>query len=313
LGIIRNYDAANNQGNAYTGTSYSSSATTWTDLSRHNHGAVTGGYWGTTDHITLDGTDDVVNIGDIFLGDEVTLEATFAIQSLKDNDWQGIMSLRGPSGINMNLAYKADGTIYCQLNEGDNYPSVNWSTPATVYKKYHVIVTLDKTAMKLYVDGELVATHNSTSWGFEVGSKFSNAWGALGAWTSSTKGSYWGYSNSAIYSARVWNRALTQEEIAAMESGLVRDFEAYNNTGIGHTNYSPIWDDLSNHHNGVLKNGPVWNEEYLSLDGVDDWVHLGRVPLTNQVTLETTIELDALESGYVLSNCAQRRGRDYID
>ena len=79
--------------------------------------------------------------------------------------------------------------------------------------------------------------------------------------------------------------------------GLQLYYDGIDNVGEGlHSNTTTVWKDLSgNNRDGTLKNFGSsaisgWNNEYLSLDGVNDWVNCGEINSEN-VTLETVQRL----------------------
>ena len=92
--------------------------------------------------------------------------------------------------------------------------------------------------------------------------------------------------------------------IATNQNGyVVRGLELYydgiDNTGSGvHSNTETVWKDLSgNGKDGVLHNFGTsaisgWNNHYLSLDGVNDWVNCGELNYEN-VTLEAVYQLNS--------------------
>ena len=65
-----------------------------------------------------------------------------------------------------------------------------------------------------------------------------------------------------------------------IKDGLVLHYDGINNTGNGHSNSAMVWKDLSGNRNDgtikniatILANDSGWGENYLSLDGVDDYV-----------------------------------------
>ena len=76
--------------------------------------------------------------------------------------------------------------------------------------------------------------------------------------------------------------------------GLELYYDGIDNTGEGvHDNNSTVWKDLSgNNHDGTLNNFGAnaisgWHNNYLSFDGVNDWVNCGEQNYAN-VTLEAT-------------------------
>ena len=78
-----------------------------------------------------------------------------------------------------------------------------------------------------------------------------------------------------------------------VESQMIRSYDGYNNTGSGHASSTTSWYDFTGNQNGVITGGTFGNS-YLQLDGVDDWVNLGKVNLTNQVTVDVVIELNSI-------------------
>jgi len=56
--------------------------------------------------------------------------------------------------------------------------------------------------------------------------------------------------------------------------------------------------------NDGIINGATVNTNYLTFDGTDDWVNLGQISVTNAVTLEATVEISSIQSGFrsILSN-----------
>ena len=86
------------------------------------------------------------------------------------------------------------------------------------------------------------------------------------------------------------------------QDGLVRSYDASNNTGSGHSNSTTTWKDLSGNQDATI-NGATWGEDYLSLDGVDDWVGLGNIDFTDQVTLDATITAKSISAGERIILC----------
>lgn len=75
-------------------------------------------------------------------------------------------------------------------------------------------------------------------------------------------------------------------EMGYVRDGLMVLYDGSNNTGNGHSNTTSTWKNLaSNSFNGVL-HGCTWGENYLSTDGIDDWVGIGLMKYPN-VTIET--------------------------
>ena len=79
------------------------------------------------------------------------------------------------------------------------------------------------------------------------------------------------------------NKAVWKKAYDYINEGMVLHYDGINNEGLGdkhHNSYATTWKNLcSNEHDGVLSttetNGPIWGNDHLSLDGVDDWVNAG--------------------------------------
>ena len=56
----------------------------------------------------------------------------------------------------------------------------------------------------------------------------------------------------------------------AIKDGLVLHYDAINNTGSGHSSNTLTWKDLAGNNDASLLNGPVWSNNKLTFDGVND-------------------------------------------
>lgn len=66
------------------------------------------------------------------------------------------------------------------------------------------------------------------------------------------------------------------KELGYVTDGIVLHYDGVLNTKMGHNANSSVWNDLSgNENDGILKNGPAWGDNYLSFDGIDDFVNCG--------------------------------------
>ena len=80
--------------------------------------------------------------------------------------------------------------------------------------------------------------------------------------------------------------------------GVMSSYDAKNNSGSGHNNDLSTWRDLTGDNNGKLIGGS-FKTDYLALDGVDDWVNLGRMDLSDKLTLDATITMQSIKSGEI--------------
>lgn len=82
-------------------------------------------------------------------------------------------------------------------------------------------------------------------------------------------------------------------------SGLIRHYRASKNLGSsGHSLTTTTWTDLTGTQNATLVNGPTWSDEYLNLDGSNDWVNLG-IANASKMTLEIKMSINALQTDSV--------------
>ena len=79
----------------------------------------------------------------------------------------------------------------------------------------------------------------------------------------------------------------------------ISSYDAKNNTGSGHSSSNKIWTDTYGNYNGKLYGGATFADDYLQLDGVDDYVDLGKVKIGNKVTLDVVLSMDEIKSGTI--------------
>lgn len=121
------------------------------------------------------------------------------------------------SGWHAGLAYGSDGSFYMEhwLASGPTWVGVgDWSNHAPG-RFYHVAGVVSKTngTLKIYVDGDLISTSTFTA-GTSAYDYGTNPW-RLGI--SSPGASTWGHAcDGVIDDARIYNRALADDEIAAI-------------------------------------------------------------------------------------------------
>ncbi len=122
--------------------------------------------------------------------------------------------------------------------------------------------------------------------------------------------------NMEVYSVRIYDRCLTQEEVKQnyendkkrfnikekpdiktpeyVTNGLVSLLDAEKNTKYGHSKRTAIWQNLAGTTNASLKNvnntlESGWTENSLILDGINDWVNVGYYYNSN-MTIEIVAE-----------------------
>ena len=276
---IRSYDGTNNTGNGHN-----NSTTTWKDLSGNKDGAIHGATWN-NDYLSLDGTDDWVNLGNIDFTNQVTLDITFAAKSIQAGQHVLMSNLEGQE-----VSLLLDGGVpmfRVYIEEIGGNIALRANNAVTAGEITRITGTYDGTTLSLYVNGALVAQETQTG---TIAPPNNNTVMAIGA-NPSGSDAQGGYAQIDVYSAKVYDKAITLDGL--------RNYDATNNTGDGHNNSTTTWKDLSGNKDGIIT-GATWEDDHLSLDGTDDWVNIGYINVTNQVTLDATITAKSIQSGEVI-------------
>ena len=202
-GLIRYYDGNNN-----SGYSHSSNTTIWKDLSGNYDGEVISSTW-ENNSIVLDGTNSYVNIGNIDNLTAFTLEAYLIVSSYDVQKTVNIISNYQSTGIA--LYYGTDGTPRFIITKDDGTKITLAGKDKHQTNDVHTITgTFDGTTAKLYIDSVLVDTK-------EVGNaaiKSANNTPMVIGCNPNPNGCDTGYNlNGKVYSAKIYNRALTESEI----------------------------------------------------------------------------------------------------
>ena len=202
-GLIRYYDGNNN-----SGYSHSSNTTTWKDLSGNHDGKVISSTWD-TNSIVLDGTNSYVNIGNIDNLTTFTLEAYLIVSSYDVQKTVNIISNYESTGIA--LYYGTDGTPrFIITKDGGTKITLAGKDKHQTNDVHTITGTFDGTTAKLYIDSVLVDTKEV---GKAVIKSANNTPMVIGCNPNPT-GCDTGYNlNGKVYSAKIYNRALTETEI----------------------------------------------------------------------------------------------------
>ena len=202
-GLIRYYNGSNN-----LEYSHSSSTTAWKDLSGNYDGEVKSSTW-SIDSIVLDGTNSYVNVGNINDLTTFTLEAYLNASSYDAQKTVNIISNYQSTGIA--LYFGTDGTPRFIIGKDDGTNVILAGGDSLPTNDAHTITgTFDGTTAKLYVDSVLVDTKEVKN---AVIKSANNTPMVIGCNPNPT-GCDTGYNlNGKVYSARIYNRALTETEI----------------------------------------------------------------------------------------------------
>jgi hypothetical protein len=219
-GLVLSLDAANAR-------SYVSGSTTWRDLSGNNNSGslVNGPTFSSINGgtIVFDGTDDYVitalNVTPTLnITSQITLETWLLSTSLANSSHgDGIMS-KGlssdfNSGVYETLLTQGSGvnTPFFRIRIGASTPTYNpTNIPINLNQIYHVVSTYNGSIMRIYINGLESGTGLSTSGNIEtnteqltIGVRYIHRGGGTDSFFSGN-----------IYSNKIYNRALSADEIA---------------------------------------------------------------------------------------------------
>lgn len=185
---------------------HESDALEWKDLSGQNkHGTINGtAVWG-GNFLLLNSSDaQWVNFGELnpsYVTLELFCELT-SFHSTEDAIFSNYES--GGYGFSASSSY-----VKFQAHNGSGYQSARLEEPLPLNEKVHLVGTFDGTSSKLYINGELKATKTASG---TIKAPGNNTTLSLGGNPNGTTCNV-PCLNGKIYSARVYSRALSQEEI----------------------------------------------------------------------------------------------------
>lgn len=194
-GLILHYDAINNTGNGHSTT-----ATTWKDLSGNgNDATITGGSW----------SDNYLTFTQSNQQNGVKTNSNFPIDF--NNTFNIVFSLSSLGGVDVLLGSRtttSNGMMLFNYNTNNRLTLDTMGTSTRTVlgerlaanKLYNLTVTFSGTTAKLYIDGEYVNTVSFTDGSLNF---------PLTIFTAGEQSNPIGN----IYSVKVYNRALTAEEI----------------------------------------------------------------------------------------------------
>jgi hypothetical protein len=206
----------------------------------------------TTAALEFDGVDDYIEIGDSRPYTTYTLSAWVRPQIAGAQYIMVLTDSAGVSSITHNLRINASGKFVHYLWDG-SAKTVTGTTTVVPGTWYHITGEATQNGyMRLYVNGieEGTAVAIGTPW-------TSGARWLIGRVLSSQTGSY-SYFKGTIDTVRIWNRALTAQEVLASVDGNpggvgpVGDWKL--DEGAGTTAY----DRSGNGYNGTIYGGPTW-------------------------------------------------------
>lgn len=269
----------------------------------------------TENSLILDGIDDWVKMPYIY-NENMTIEIVVRnkdcnidkIQMYLSSTETGGMVLENKNGKNLGSSYI-----------GGDYRDISSNNRLKIDQIYSLSLAYDGTT-EYFRENESTYTYNisgkitnpSKSTVFAIGTNPTGSDESLGSDEER--------SNIEVFSVRIYNRCLTEQErennykldlekykleevnnvptaseLGYVSDGLIVLYDGKYNTLSGPTNKTTIWEDLSgNSNNGTLKgfdftNTSGWNNNALLLDGVNDWVQMKYLYNSN-MTVEIVIE-----------------------
>lgn len=205
-GLVLFYDGINNTGNGH-----SNNATTWKDLSTSNFNGTLMNFednsW-TNNSLTFDGIDDWVKIAQMDYPN-ITMEIIMEYDNYGDSqvnvigNWQN-----GGYGIVKNEVTYKDSNAFSVYLLGKSYQYIQSNNLTKIGKKYILTGSYDGSTMKLWENG----IKNELSIEGTIGNPQNNTIMVLGA---NPDGSNYvsNWFTGKIYAVRIYNRALTDEEV----------------------------------------------------------------------------------------------------
>jgi len=150
-------------------------------------------------------TSSFANLGQMTFTNEFTFEATVEIPAIQSG-FRSIISNQESGGIALALV---DGKPTVQPHIGGEYLTLTSSTAITPNKKYHISGTYDGTTVKVYLDGALVASSTKSG---TLGTQQNSTIMAIGGGPSGSSVPSENFAGK-VYSARIYDQALTQAQI----------------------------------------------------------------------------------------------------
>ncbi|MCU0789416.1 MAG: LamG domain-containing protein [Verrucomicrobia bacterium] len=158
--------------------------------------------------LSLDGTDDHVNLPDIWFGNVFTLEAWVFVRS--HNNWSRVMDLGNGMPMDNIVLALSDGTSgrpAFQAYAGTSWQGITAPDPLPPRQWVHLAATLSNNVAMLYVNGLPVAS--ASNWTPLAGLWRTNNYLGRSAWP-------WdGYADAVFDDLRIWNVARSAEQIQA--------------------------------------------------------------------------------------------------
>ena len=223
------------------------------------------------------------------------------------NHWGEIQAIK--DGVNIAKGKTVTGTTssssslpYTRITDGDITYS-NYAQPSSAASNQCVTVDLgqtydlDEVALWNYFEDPRRYISNN----FQVSKDNST-------WTNLSQNEVWLESSNGVR----YNAYIDHMNGYVGRTGLMSWFDGYSNTGTTRNNTTTTWKDLASTstYKGTIKGSPVWYDNYLYFDGVDDWVQLSQMNYANP-TIEVVFKKDEYTTGPEEAIVANYEGGGY--
>jgi len=205
--IIYEYSYTNSGLTKYYDTKYNDSEAELKNFVNGENSTIVGATWSEDDSLAFDGTDDYINTGESNYN-KVTLEAVFVVNQIGGN--QHIVSNIETGGYGIGVRSNNHLTI-TGYDSKEGYKYADSIAEAEAGRKYHIIGTYDGSYITLYVDGVKSSTTEIPN---GIKTTENNTVLALGVNPAGSSAPEH-FLNGNLYLARVYDKALTAEEILA--------------------------------------------------------------------------------------------------
>lgn len=203
-GLIAMYDGKNN-----TGLGHDDTSKVWVDLSGNGHdGTIIGNINWNDDSLSFDGTNNAVNLGRINLQD-ITIEIVLIDESTDSNNYASYISNFETGGYGIEKRLDFNKKIFMSAFINSDYTLIYTKDNFVANKKISLSGSYSSNKMKLYQLGVLQQESSTTgSLGMPKNDTVmmigANPYGEI-----PTEGRLKG----KVYSVRIYNRALSEEEV----------------------------------------------------------------------------------------------------
>jgi len=242
---------------------------------------------------SFDGVDDYVDLGDdnIFNSLPISLSLWFYQDGIRRGDLINKYYASSVNGYSIGLATDGGIRLYFFKTASDYISDYNAYHGQPILNSWnHVFIKVDNNNAKIYLNGDLIATK---LWVGTSGVPTTTENLSLGYYPGSTSV----YSNNIISDVRIYDRALSDNEIkllydsykpkgtsiGSLQKGLVLDMPLTTK----HMKSATVVSDRTPYGNNGTVNGATVGSQYTSFDGVDDYI--GGGPLLNQNSNEFSV------------------------